>query len=46
VALVLHENQAMRELARRHGFVPDPLGAEPGMLRLVRQLGPVAPISP
>jgi acetyltransferase len=43
VALVLHENQAMRELARRHGFVPDPLGAEPGMLRLVRQLGPVAP---
>jgi acetyltransferase len=40
VALVLHENQAMRELARRHGFVTDSLHAEPGMLRLVRQLTP------
>jgi acetyltransferase len=40
VALVLHENQAMRELARRHGFVVDSSHAEPGMLRLVRQLTP------
>lgn len=40
VALVLHENRAMRELARRHGFVVDSSHAEPGMLRLVRQLRP------
>lgn len=39
VALVLHENQAMRELARRHGFVTDSSNAEPGMLRLVLELG-------
>ena len=45
VALVLHENQAMRELARRHGFVVDSSHAEPGMLRLVRQLRPeLAPV--
>jgi acetyltransferase len=45
VALVLHENQAMRELARRHGFVVDSSHAEPGMLRLVRQLTPeLAPV--
>ena len=40
VALVLHENLAMRELASRHGFVTDSSVPEPGVLRLVLELAP------
>nr|WP_308296384.1 GNAT family N-acetyltransferase [Rhizobacter sp. J219] len=40
VALTLHENTAMRELARDHGFVADRTSPEPGTVRLVLDLRP------
>lgn len=40
VALTLHENTAMRELARDHGFVADRTSPEPGTVRLVLELRP------
>jgi acetyltransferase len=45
VAIVLHDNGAMRDLALERGFVPDRTWPDPGTLRLVLSL-PSAPPSP
>lgn len=42
VAILLHDNSAMRELALARGFVPDRQWSDPGTLRLVLPLQPAS----